>query len=100
MFRAIRNWIAKKGQVVAEKIAIGEAKATLIGTFLLLAIIIWIFVNMGLLIILFSDENDFGKGALFFSLVYALALLIILCFKKKLVRAVRNVYRDMFTVDE
>jgi hypothetical protein len=100
MFRAVRNWIAKKGEVVAEKIAIGEAKATLVGASLLLAVIIWIFVNMGLLTILFSNENEFGKGALFFSLVYALGLLIIICFKKKLVRALKNVYRDMFTANE
>lgn len=100
MFRAVKNWVAKKSKVVVEKVAIGEAKATLVGASLLLAVIIWIFMNMAMLIILFSDDNDFGKGALFFSLVYALVLLIILSFKKKLVRVVKNVYRHMLTVED
>ncbi|HEY1032045.1 MAG TPA: hypothetical protein VGD89_09740 [Flavipsychrobacter sp.] len=100
MFRAVKNWVAKKSKMVVEKVAIGEAKATLVGASLLLAVIIWIFMNMAMLIILFSDDKDFGKGALFFSLVYALVLLIILSFKKKLVRVVKNIYRHMFTVED
>lgn len=97
---AISNWLHEKKDMVTGKVATGEAKAALLTANLMIAVIVFILFNMGLVAIIFSHEEDYGKGCIIFSLAYALILLFIMSFRKKVVRMVKRIYTGMFLVDK